>query len=131
LTIFFVKNRLYHVDSAAWTLVDGPSTGDFGPIYSPSGSTPAWPGARLAAATWVDEVGKLWMLGGWGVYDNRTDQQALADLWSFDPGTGLWTFVQGSDAGNGQLSNCSTNGIGAIRCPSVRRLTKSTAVVVR
>lgn len=53
------------------------------------------PGARIPAATWVDSVGNLWLMGGYGV-DAAGATGRLGDLWKYSPATGLWTWVSGT-----------------------------------
>ena len=48
-----------------------------------------WPSAREAAATWVDNSGRLWMFGGF-YRDAGNNSQLLADLWVYDPNASEW-----------------------------------------
>jgi N-acetylneuraminic acid mutarotase len=56
------------------------------------------PGARVAAATWVDASGALWLFGG--TMSGADSPGGLNDLWKYDPGTQLWTWMGGSTAQN-------------------------------
>jgi hypothetical protein len=52
------------------------------------------PGARMAAARWVDNQGNLWLFGGVGLDSAGSDGQ-LSDLWTFS--NNQWTWVGGSN----------------------------------
>jgi N-acetylneuraminic acid mutarotase len=51
------------------------------------------PGARCYSISWIDSDGNLWLFGGYG-YDTDKD---FNDLWKFNPLTGEWTWVSGSN----------------------------------
>lgn len=71
-----------------------------------------WPGGRDGAATWVDSSGNFWLFGGFG-YDSGTSTAGeLNDLWEYNPTTGIWTWVSGSDLVN-QAGVYGTMGTGA------------------
>jgi N-acetylneuraminic acid mutarotase len=53
------------------------------------------PGARHKAASWMDASGVLWLFGGYGA-DTNGSQNVLNDLWKFNPATGNWTWMNGS-----------------------------------
>ncbi len=57
------------------------------------------PGARVDAATWTDAIGNLWLYGGFG-YDNFGLTGNLSDLWKYDIGNNLWTWVKGDSMRN-------------------------------
>lgn len=92
-----------------WTWVSGSSTpgalGVYGTLGSPfpNGSasaapaqTPNGPGARIAAASWIDASGNLWLFGGIVDYNAQT-AGSFNDLWTFSPISGLWTWMSGAD----------------------------------
>jgi len=54
------------------------------------------PGGRYSPITWVDNLGNLWMLGGYGV-DATGVLGYLNDLWEFHPGTRQWEWMGGSN----------------------------------
>jgi len=58
------------------------------------------PGARGDAAIWASASGPIWVFGGFG-RDSANNAGYLNDLWRFDPGTRLWTWVSGSQVRNG------------------------------
>jgi N-acetylneuraminic acid mutarotase len=89
-----------------WTWVSGSSTpgavGVYGTLGSAvlGGSVPAdppnVPGARAAAASWLDAAGNLWLFGGAVDYTAQT-YGLFNDLWQFSPATGLWTWMSGAN----------------------------------
>ncbi|WP_317897909.1 LamG-like jellyroll fold domain-containing protein [Aurantibacillus circumpalustris] len=83
-----------------WTWIKGSNTyGAFG-VYGILG-TPAVsniPGARESGATWTDNSGNLWLLGGNGMSSAANGR--LNDLWKFDPTTHNWTWMHGLNAIN-------------------------------
>ncbi len=123
-----VLNDLWRLDEATleWTWVSGDCSPDQLGVYGTKGvPDPAnVPGARVNAARWLDTAGRLWLFGGegWGS-DFEGNVYLLNDLWSFDPGTGLWTWVWGSDVVDaagfyGTMGTTSaTNIVGARRNP--------------
>jgi len=93
----------------------GPSLGDCGRggVYGHAGVTEprSLPGGRSQAATWVDSKGRLWMFGGYG-FDSTGRQGFLNDLWVYDPSTGEWTWMSGSNKA-GQAAVYGKQGIPA------------------
>lgn len=53
-----------------------------------------FPGGRFGAASWTDAEGNLWLFGGIGL-DQAGQDGTLDDLWEFNPGTKMWTWVDG------------------------------------
>lgn len=100
---FYRYNDLWRFDpaSAQWTWVKGSSTYAQPGVYGARGVAAAAnaPGARSSAASWMDASGRLWLFGGYG-YDSAKEDGLLADLWRYDPSTGHWTWVAGSDVKN-------------------------------
>ncbi len=97
-----VLNDLWMLDESTleWTWVSGDCSTDQLGVYGTKGvADPAnVPGARVNAATWRDMTGRLWLFGGDGWGSNiEGNVYLLNDLWSFDPATGQWTWVWGSD----------------------------------
>lgn len=84
-----------------WTFIGGstnlptsaPNKGIYGTLGQPSPTN--LPGPRLAAVTWADAQGNLWMYGGEG-NDSRGYGGYLGDLWEYTPSTGEWTWMGGS-----------------------------------
>lgn len=86
----------YDPTTNQWTWVKGPSGINSTGIYGTLGvASPAnQPGGRYWPATWVDNSGKFWVLGGRGYSANLLGR--LNDLWRFDPTTNNWTWMGGS-----------------------------------
>ncbi len=75
-----------------WTWVAGsntqPAPGVYGTIGIPAATNT--PGARTQSSTWTDSAGNLWLFGG-------LSTGRLNDLWMFNPSTGNWTWIDGSN----------------------------------
>ncbi len=83
-----------------WTWVNGPDMVDAGISYGTLG-TPAptnLPGPRDGSVSWADLSGNLWLFGGGGWAVNGIGD--LNDLWEFNPNTGEWTWMGGSNTTN-------------------------------
>ena len=74
------------------------------------------PRSRSEASSWTDASGHLWLFGGFG-YDANDSSATLNDLWVFNPSTGEWAWMSGSNAapcvGCGQLGVYGTLGTAA------------------
>ncbi len=84
-----------------WTWVGGSNLRNQSGIYGSKGvpSTDNIPGARYGGASSVDASGNFWLFGGYG-YESGTSTGYLNDLWRFNPSTGEWTWVSGSNLRN-------------------------------
>ena len=93
-------NDLWKYDRGTnqWAWVKGSNTATALAVYGTKG-TPApsnTPGGRYGAAAWTDASGALWLFGGYGGdWDDSSGK--LNDLWKYDPATGNWTWMKGSD----------------------------------
>ena len=65
------------------------------------------PGSRGSSIGWTDRSGKLWLFGGYGP-DSNFWVGLLNDLWKFDPATGQWTWMGGSNT----IPPCPSNNCG-------------------
>lgn len=80
-----------------WTWMKGPSTfdflGNFGTqgVPSPNNLPPA---KTFGGASWVDLDGNFWMYSGEN--GDNYNNNANNDLWKYDPGTNIWTWMKGS-----------------------------------
>jgi N-acetylneuraminic acid mutarotase len=52
------------------------------------------PGARIAAVSWIDSQGKLWLFGGYGYNFRDGNEGSLNDLWWYGPDG--WNWISGS-----------------------------------
>jgi hypothetical protein len=92
-------NDLWRFDPATleWTWIAGSDVQNQPGVYGTKGVADPGnvPGARSAAASWIDPAGKLWLFGGETAYRGRAN-----DLWRFDPMTLEWTWISGTDIMN-------------------------------
>lgn len=121
-------NDLWMFDPASseWTWVTGGTIANQAGVYGTKGvADPAnTPGARFGAVSWLGADGKFWMFGGAdGITQNGSHD--FSDLWSFDPATGEWTWVSGSDI-KGQIGVYGTKGVAsASNLPGAREASAS------
>jgi len=96
----------YSIAAGTWTWVSGSSTvgsnGGQPGVYGTQGVPNAVnvPGGRNQMSAWTDANGNFWLFGGNG-YDSTDTNGMLNDLWEFNPSTGLWTWVSGSNTVGG------------------------------
>ena len=100
----------YNQNTGQWTWVSGPNSISGNGTYGTQGIAAVGnvPSSRKNSATWTDATGRLWLFGG---YHDNTGHGYLNDLWSYEPGTGLWTWVGGSSTSDGSNTVC-TNALG-------------------
>ncbi len=81
-----------------WTWISGSSVVNQPGVYGSLGkpTTGNVPGARFEANSWIDSSGSLWLFGGWA-YDSFGGVADLNDLWSFNPSTSEWAWMNGSN----------------------------------
>lgn len=79
-----------------WTWMGGSNTAGEAGVYGALGvpSTNNIPGARDSSVTWINSSGYLWLFGGEAEQGGTPD---FNDLWRFNPATGAWTWMSGSD----------------------------------
>ncbi len=89
----------YNPNAMEWTWVGGSQSANADGVYGTAGIGAAGdgPGARVTAVSWRDSSGNFWLFGGFG-YDDLSDSGDLSDLWQYNPGTGVWTWVSGSSS---------------------------------
>jgi len=89
----------YNISTDMWTWVSGSDTANASGIYGTKGTPAALnaPGARYYSISWIDSDDNLWLFGGTGFSSTDTRNQALNDLWSYDPVANMWTWVGGLD----------------------------------
>lgn len=88
----------YNPTTGEWTWVGGSSTAGNAGSYGTQGVAAAGnlPPARTNAISWVDSAGVFWLFGGTQLATNGSYLAVFNDLWSYNPTTGLWTWVGGS-----------------------------------
>jgi hypothetical protein len=93
---FEIFNDLWKYSGGQWTWVAGSDTVDQHGSYGTEQTASAnnIPGARVAAVTWTDSSGNLWLFGGDG-FDSAGTLDYLNDLWEYS--AGQWTWMGGSD----------------------------------
>lgn len=91
----------YESSTGEWTWISGDSTINSIGIYGTKGVAGAAniPGARTAGVSWTDGNGNLWMFGGFG-RDGAGSYGLLNDLWKYDPSTGQWMWISGTNLTN-------------------------------
>lgn len=105
-------NDLWKFDVATnnWVWISGNDYGNAPGNYGAQG-VPAsnnLPPARSSMASWTDDLGNLWLYGG---FDESWDYKA--DLWRYTIASNTWTWMNGSSATNLAL-NHGTIGITAV-----------------
>jgi hypothetical protein len=89
----------YNPTTGYWTWMSGSSTccpgGTYGTVTV---AAPAnVPGVRSGAGSWIDGSGNLWLFGGFGYGFSTNQTGPLNDLWTYNPSTGDWTWMSGSN----------------------------------
>jgi N-acetylneuraminic acid mutarotase len=85
--------------SGKWTWVGGSNLVDSIGVYGTLGTAAASnvPGARSSANVWIDSSTNIWLFGGTETFSTQHDQFAN-DLWRYEPASGQWTWMSGSQA---------------------------------
>jgi len=85
-----------------WELLTGSGQVNQPGIYGTKGQRDPknTPGARKSAIFWTARNGNLWLFGGFGFDSVSNEPNYLNDLWRFEPATGQWTWISGSDVIN-------------------------------
>ncbi len=98
MLVAFATNTTAQAQSGEWVWIGGSNTylqpGVYGTLGTPAAGN--IPGARDSSAYWTDSSGNFWMFGGEGVATTAGTYALLNDLWEFNPGTRLWTWMGGS-----------------------------------
>ena len=89
---------MYSVANDTWTWMGGGQENDLGSLgtYSSTPSVNNIPGGRTMATVITDSSGSVWFFGGYGL-GSVNSYGTMNDLWKFDPGTAVWSWVSGSD----------------------------------
>ena len=112
----------YNPTTGLWTWVGGSNTannaGSYGALGAPAAGN--LPPARTGAVSWVDSAGTFWLFGGVQLNANGSYLSLYNDLWNYNPATGQWTWVGGSNMPN-VASVFGTQGVaGAANMPGAR-----------
>ncbi|HEY2013235.1 MAG TPA: kelch repeat-containing protein [Bryobacteraceae bacterium] len=104
----------FNPSTSQWTWMGGSDTSDQPGVYGTQGTaaTTNIPGAREYPASWTDKSGNFWLFGGYG-YDSAGTLCSLNDLWRFNPTSGEWTWMSGSNTvpyASGQSGQCVNSG---------------------
>jgi hypothetical protein len=95
-----LRNDLWEFNpaSSSWTWISGSDTSNAPGIYGTMGTATAAnvPGARHLSVGWTDHSGNLWLFGGRAAPEDAADS-LLNDLWEFNPSSGNWTWISGSE----------------------------------
>src|SRR4051812_16735033 len=92
---------LCFAQAGEWTWMHGPNSPGSNGTFGTQGTANAAndPPALYEPAEWRDNSGRLWLYGG-----RDTSSNFRNDLWMYDPGTNMWTWMKGTkafnDAGN-------------------------------
>jgi Kelch motif/Galactose oxidase, central domain len=119
---FEILNDLWKFapSTGLWTWVGGSNVVNTPGIYGTQGVSAAGnvPGARQGASAWTDASGHFWLFGG-SSYDAPSGG-TLNDLWTYNPSSGQWTWVSGSN-GIGAVGVYGTQGVASAgNVPSAR-----------
>lgn len=103
-----------------WTWVSGTNNqNDPGtPGTQGTGATTNAPYSRSNATAWLDGTGRLWLFGGlyttWDSTNSVSVPNTFSDLWSFNPTSKQWTWVDGSIVMNDPTNHYGTKGVGDV-----------------
>jgi N-acetylneuraminic acid mutarotase len=92
----------YNPTAGTWTWVSGSNAAATAGTYGTKGTAAAanTPGARYGCQGIVDASGNLWMFGGGTGTTAALLNLFYNDLWEFNTGTGMWTWVSGDNTTN-------------------------------
>jgi PASTA domain len=96
---------MYDTNIHQWTWVSGYNVVDNIGVYGTLGvPAPAnVPSGRDVATTWLDKAGNLWLFGGGNcctLVGSIYEYYDLNDVWRFNPTSGEWTWMAGSQSPN-------------------------------
>ena len=77
------------------------------------------PGGRVSSVSWTDNAGNFWLFGGYG-FDVNGNLGQLNDLWRYQPSTGFWTWMSGSDTVNASPNYGALGVAAATNVPGAR-----------
>ncbi|MBW2733326.1 MAG: hypothetical protein JRH20_13130 [Deltaproteobacteria bacterium] len=90
----------FRKSSGQWTFISGSKTVGSEGVYLSLGSPDPTgvPCGRISARLAADPAGVLWLFGGFGRISGG--DHSLNDLWRYEPLTGLWSWMAGSNGGD-------------------------------
>jgi hypothetical protein len=101
----------YSPGTGLWTCwTSGTGLADQAGSYGTEGvaSSSSFPGGRAVTLSWSDASGNLWIYGGEGT---ESSTKGFGDLWEFSPGSGLWTWIGGSNSSDDAAPTWGTLGV--------------------
>ena len=89
---------MYSVAADMWTWMGGGQENELGSLgtYGTTPSVSNIPGGRTEATVVTDAAGAIWFFGGYGL-GAVNSFGTMNDLWKFDPATGIWAWMSGSN----------------------------------
>lgn len=89
----------YNLSTGFWTWVKGEQITNRQGVYGLQGQAdPAnTPGGRYGHNFWLDSIGNLWIMMGYG-YNSNNQYGYLNDVWKYNLNTNQWTWVKGGNA---------------------------------
>ena len=113
----------YGVSTGLWTWMGGSPSANQPGVYGvlALASPSSWPGGRDSAASWKDGDGNFWLFGGMGLAAGAAYADVLNDLWKYDVGSGVWTWMSGSSAAAAHGTNGIRGQSVPTNVPSARR----------
>ncbi len=107
----------FDVSTSQWTWMGGANSIDSAATYGVKGtpSTSNIPGARTPATYWKDGSGNFWVFGG-----RIAGTNTYNDLWRYNPSTGEWTWMKGTNTANGATVKTTLGSGDATTTPSSR-----------
>ncbi len=102
----------YDLQTNLWTYVQGDPYLGQKPVYGKKGvaAPENWPGPKNNSVSWTDAYGKCWLFGGSGAND----------LWQFDPGNVIWTWMSGDTILNAKVAYGTKGTTDSANAPGAR-----------
>ena len=98
-SVFFNDLWEYEVETGNWRWIKGSNSTNQSGSYGTRGTAAAanTPGARYRSKSW-ESGGKFFLFGGHGYGTSSSGK--LNDLWEYNPDTGYWRWIKGSNSPN-------------------------------
>lgn len=116
ISILMISSRSLSAQTYEWAWMSGyttafPQTGFYG--TKGVASLANMPPGREASTEWRDASGNFWIFGGDSYSTVGVSNLHLNDLWKYDPATGDWTWMSGSDTQVQTFGSYGTLGVAA------------------